>query len=409
MELFLLKDKKFKDVILWITYALLLLFVLLNFKTVWDIVLKFFAIMTPFIYGFLLAYILNFLMMFFEKKVFFKIEEKNRKLRSLNKTLSIACTYIVAFGIVTFLVAILVPQVTKSFESLYQNMQGYLTGAEETLNKVLEFFDNTFGLNLITENQLNSFIQKAISLFTGKDMENLYKGILDAIFPAAINTASNIYNWFIAIIVSVYFLACKEKLCAQVKAISYAYLPKKALHKTIEIVNVSNNMCGRFLIGKLVDSVIIGVLCFIGMSIFRFEYAPLISVIVGFTNIIPVFGPFIGAIPSAFLLLLVDPIQCLWFVVFIIVLQQLDGNVIGPKILGNQIGVSGFWIMFSVLVGGGLFGVPGMVLGVPVFAVIYDLLGKNVKTRLKYRIVNHGLDNENNKTETEDIEKDTDK
>lgn len=404
-----MKDKKFKDVILWITYALLLLFVLLNFKTVWDIVLKFFAIMTPFIYGFLLAYILNFLMMFFEKKVFFKIEEKNRKLRSLNKTLSIACTYIVAFGIVTFLVAILVPQVTKSFESLYSNMQSYLTGAEETLNRVLEFFDKTFGLNLITENQLNSFIQKAISLFTGKDVENIYKGILDAIFPAAINTASNIYNWFIAIIVSVYFLACKEKLCAQVKAMSYAYLPKKALHKTIEIVNVSNNMCGRFLIGKLVDSVIIGVLCFIGMSIFRFEYAPLISVIVGFTNIIPVFGPFIGAIPSAFLLLLVDPIQCLWFVVFIIVLQQLDGNVIGPKILGNQIGVSGFWIMFSVLVGGGLFGVPGMVLGVPVFAVIYDLLGKNVRTRLKYRIVNHGLDNENNKTETEDIEKDTDK
>lgn len=404
-----MKDKKFKDVILWITYALLLLFVLLNFKTVWDIVLKFFAIMTPFIYGFLLAYILNFLMMFFEKKVFFKIEEKNRKLRSLNKTLSIACTYIVAFGIVTFLVAILVPQVTKSFESLYSNMQSYLTGAEETLNRVLEFFDKTFGLNLITENQLNSFIQKAISLFTGKDVENIYKGILDAIFPAAINTASNIYNWFIAIIVSVYFLACKEKLCAQVKAMSYAYLPKKALHKTIEIVNVSNNMCGRFLIGKLVDSVIIGVLCFIGMSIFRFEYAPLISVIVGFTNIIPVFGPFIGAIPSAFLLLLVDPIQCLWFVVFIIVLQQLDGNVIGPKILGNQIGVSGFWIMFSVLVGGGLFGVPGMILGVPVFAVIYDLLGKNVRTRLKYRIVNHGLDNENNKTETEDIEKDTDK
>lgn len=180
-------------------------------------------------------------------------------------------------------------------------------------------------------------------------------------------------------------------------------MPKRVLNKAIEIVNVSNNMCGRFLIGKLVDSIIIGILCFIGMSIFRFEYAPLISVIVGFTNIIPVFGPFIGAIPSAFLLLLIDPIQCLWFVVFIIVLQQLDGNVIGPKILGNQIGVSGFWIMFSVLVGGGLFGVSGMVLGVPVFAVIYDLLGKNVKTRLKYKVVNHGLESE----EKIDVKNDT--
>ena len=398
-----MKDNKFKNVILWITYAVLLLFVMLNFKTVWDIILKFFSIMTPFIYGFLLAYILNFLMLFFEKRVFFKIEEKNRRLKSLNKTLSLICTYIVAFGIVTFLVAILVPQVSKSFESLYQNMQGYLNGAEETLNEVLEFFDNTFGLNLISENQLNKFIERMVSLFTGSDMQNFYKNILNAIFPAAINTASNIYNWFIAIIVSVYFLACKEKLCAQVKAVSYAYMPKRALNKVIEIVNVSNNMCGRFLIGKLVDSIIIGILCFIGMSIFRFEYAPLISVIVGFTNIIPVFGPFIGAIPSAFLLLLIDPIQCLWFVVFIVVLQQLDGNVIGPKILGNQIGVSGFWIMFSVLVGGGLFGVSGMVLGVPVFAVIYDLLGKNVKTRLKYKVVNHGLESE----EKVDVKNDT--
>ena len=154
---------------------------MLNFKTVWDIILYFFSIMTPFIYGFLLAYILNFLMLFFEKRVFFKIEEKNRKLRSLNKTLSLICTYIVAFGIVTFLVAILVPQVSKSFEYLYQNMQGYLNGAEETLNEVLEFFDNTFGLNLISENQLNKFIERMVSLFTGSDMQNFYKNILNVI------------------------------------------------------------------------------------------------------------------------------------------------------------------------------------------------------------------------------------
>ncbi len=358
---------------------------MLNFKTVWDIILKFFSIMPPFIYGFLLAYILNFLMLFFEKRVFFKIEEKNRRLKSLNKTLSLICTYIVAFGIVTFLVAILVPQVSKSFESLYQNMQGYLNGAEETLNEVLEFFDNTFGLNLISENQLNKFIERMVSLFTGSDMQNFYKNILNAIFPAAINTASNIYNWFIAIIVSVYFLACKEKLCAQVKAVSYAYMPKRVLNKAIEIVNVSNNMCGRFLIGKLVDSIIIGILCFIGMSIFRFEYAPLISVIVGFTNIIPVFGPFIGAVPTALIILLVSPMKCLIYVIFIIVLQQIDGNIIGPKILGNSTGINGFWIMFAILLGGGLFGFIGMLLGVPVFVVIYAGLEKLVNDGLKKR------------------------
>lgn len=389
-----MKDKKFKNVILWITYAVLLLFIMLNFGTVWGIASKLFFIMTPFIYGFLLAYILNFIMVFFQSKIFYKIGEKNRSLKGLQKSVSLICTYLVAFGIVTFLVAILAPQVSKSFESLYLNMKDYLKGAEETLNEVLEFLDNTFGLNLISENQVNKFIENVVSLFTGSDIKGFYKQVFDTVFPAAVSTASNIYNWFIAIIVSVYFLACKERLCKQIKAISYAYMPEKVLRKSIEIVNVSNNMCGRFLIGKIVDSIIIGILCFIGMSIFRFEYAPLISVIVGFTNVIPVFGPFIGAIPSAFLLLLVDPVQCLWFVVFIIVLQQLDGNVIGPKILGNQIGISGFWIMFSVLVGGGLFGVPGMILGVPVFAVIYDLLGKNVKLRLKNMVVNRGLEKE---------------
>lgn len=392
--LLFLKDRKFKNVILWITYAVLLLFVMLNFNTVWAIGVNLFRVMTPFIYGFLLAYILNFIMAFFEKRVFRKIGAKDYRMRSVKKMLSLVCTYAVAFGVVTFLAAILVPQVFSSFESLYiniqRNLQSYLNGAEDILHNVLDFLNSTFGLNFITENQLNSFLEGILALFIGNDVKSISKEILNAVFPAAVNTASNLYNWFIAIIVSVYFLSCKEKLCAQVKAISYAYMPDKMLRKSIEIVNISNNMCGRFLVGKIVDSIIIGLLCFTGMTIFRFEYALLISVIVGFTNIIPVFGPFIGAIPSAFLLLLVDPLQCLWFVVFIIVLQQLDGNVIGPKILGNQIGVSGFWIMFSVLLGGGLFGVPGMILGVPVFAVIYDLLGKNVRNRLKLKVVNRG-------------------
>lgn len=412
MGLFFLKDRKFKNVILWITYAVLLLFLMLNFNTVWGIGVNLFRIMTPFIYGFLLAYVLNFMMLFLEKRVFHRIGEKDYRMRSVRKALSLVCTYAVAFGLVTFLVAILVPQVFTSFENLYtniqKNLQSYLDGAEDILKNVLDFMNNTFGLNFITENQLNKFLESILAVFIGNDVESISKEILNAVFPAAINTASNLYNWFIAIIVSVYFLSCKEKLCAQVKAISYAYMPDKMLHKSIEIVNISNNMCGRFLVGKIVDSIIIGILCFVGMTIFRFEYALLISVIVGFTNVIPVFGPFIGAIPSAFLLLLVDPIQCLWFVVFIIVLQQLDGNVIGPRILGNQIGVSGFWIMFSVLLGGGLFGVPGMILGVPVFAVIYDLLGKNVRTRLKLKVVNRGRDDkpaENaDKVSTENME-----
>ncbi len=183
-----------------------------------------------------------------------------------------------------------------------------------------------------------------------------------------------------------YMLASKEKLCKQAKAVVVAYLPVKVSRFLIKVTDMSDAKCGKFIIGKIIDSAIIGLICFIGLTIFKFDYALLISVIVGVTNVIPFFGPFIGAIPCAFLLLLIDPVQCFWFVVFVIILQQFDGNFLGPKILGDTVGISGFWILFSVIIGGGLFGVGGMLLGVPVFAVVYTLVAEGVFTRLKKKV-----------------------
>ena len=189
-------------------------------------------------------------------------------------------------------------------------------------------------------------------------------------------------------------LATKDKLCRQTKAVVVAFLPLKSSRKVLQVTDLCNKKCGKFIIGKIIDSFIIGLICFMGTSIFKFDYSLLISVVVGVTNVIPFFGPFIGAIPCAFLLLLIDPMQSFWFVVFIIVLQQFDGNILGPKILGDTVGISGFWILFSVIVGGGFFGVPGMLLGVPVFAVIYTLIDDSVTKRLKEKRSAHSRINE---------------
>ena len=194
-----------------------------------------------------------------------------------------------------------------------------------------------------------------------------------------------IYNLVIGIIVSVYMLGNKETFKANAKRVMYTLFSVDTVKKIFDGLDFTDKTFMGFINGKLVDTAIIGLICYIGCVLLRMPYALLISVIVGVTNVIPFFGPFIGAVPSALLVLLVDPFKCLIFVIFIIVLQQVDGNIIGPKVLGSSIGINGFWVMFSIILGGGLFGFWGMLLGVPVFVVIYTALGKLVTKKLVKR------------------------
>ena len=185
-------------------------------------------------------------------------------------------------------------------------------------------------------------------------------------------------NFLIGIIVSVYLLAAKEKSAARCCKLLYGVLPEEQAKFAMRGFRRMDHIFSGFVRGKLLDSLIIGILCFIGCSILKLPYTPLVSVVVGVTNVIPFFGPFLGAIPCALLILLVSPLKCLYFVIFIFLLQQLDGNVIGPKILGNTTGLSSFWVLFSILLFGGLWGFVGMIVGVPLFAVIYDIIKKLV-------------------------------
>ena len=204
--------------------------------------------------------------------------------------------------------------------------------------------------------------------------------------PAGLIGVLNVLkNFFIAIIICAYFLNSKDLFAAQSKKVIVAFFSEHTAKEILDGASFTNKTFGGFINGKIIDSLIIGLLCFVCMTIFGWEYTLLISCIVGITNIIPFFGPFIGAIPSALLLLMVDPEQCMWFLVFILALQQFDGNILGPKILGDSTGLASFWVLFAVLVGGGLFGFIGMVIGIPVFAIIYAYATRSINRRLAKR------------------------
>ena len=388
------KKFTFLKVFLVITYALVLAFLLINIKQVYKVIENIFGVFMPFIYGFVLAYILSFPYNFLHDRCFKKIGAKRENLKKLKKPLSLIISYVLCFGVVGLLVGILIPELTKSITSLVADIPMYMQSIQTTANDFVVMVRERFGYDLYDEKTYND----VLSLLTGKDAQEVLKNFISDVFPTALNFAegftTGIYNWIIGIVVSIYMLATKDKLCRQTKACVVAFLPLKSSIKVLQITDLCNKKCGKFIIGKIIDSFIIGLICFVGLSIFKFDYSLLISVVVGVTNVIPFFGPFIGAIPCAFLLLLIDPIQCFWFVVFIIVLQQFDGNILGPKILGDTVGISGFWILFSVIVGGGLFGVPGMLLGVPVFAVIYTLIDDGVTKRLKEKRSAHSRINE---------------
>ncbi len=371
---------KIKHYFLMITYAVVLYFLLINISYIWKIVLTIFSVLKPFVFGLAIAYIVNFPFSFCQNKLFVKLDTfKKGKLKFLKKPLSFVASYTFVFGIVIFLIAIIFPQIITSIKHLVSNFENYAVSVEEISLGFLKFIG-------ATEQILKSATKYIVDFFL--DIDKFLPQIID--FTKWFTVG--IYNWIIGIIVSFYILGNKEVLKKQTKKIVYALSPEKYVSKIFKVCYLSSNIFGKYIVGTLLDSLIIGILCFVGMMIFSMPYALLISVIVGVTNIIPFFGPFIGAIPSFLILFIIDPIQALWFALFILVLQQADGNIIKPKILANSIGLSGLWVMFSVIIGGGLFGMVGMVMGVPLFAVIYLVISDIINKRLKSKNINH-LDN----------------
>ena len=332
------------------------------------------SILRPFILAFIFAYLLNGVLAFFEK-TFGGISNRN-----IRRVLAIIVTWIVTIAVLTLFFYIIVPDIKASIGTLINNIPSYI----ESAKSFVQYLTDTYGIGGSIAEQILDFEVNTDNVM--KIVEQYGKQLLPQIANIAnlsVKIGNTIFDIVIAIIISIYFMFSKETLIAQLKKCLYAVFKSDLVSTSVRVARETHKIFSGFIDGKLIDSLIIGILCFIGMSILRFEYPLLISFIVGVTNVIPFFGPFIGAIPSVLLLLVINPWHALWFAVFVLALQQLDGNVIGPKILGDSTGLPPIWVMFAILIGGGLMGVVGMFIGVPAFAVIYKFTKEIFEKRLR--------------------------
>ena len=339
------------------------------------------SVLKPVIYGAIIAYLLNPLTKMYYRLLLKGYEKKGKS--PSDKTVLIMESMTIVFALLTgvLIIAILcwlvIPQLITTVISLIETVPSqandyynYITDKiqsnkyiasrmQDTALQATKYMDNIINNDLFP--WLKSELLPNLNIYA-KQFAN---GVMSFI--------NVLYNLFIGIIVAIYLLKGKRVFAAQAKKITYGVCRKKTADTIIHYVRISNNMFSGFISGKIVDSTIIGIICFILMTIFRMPYALLVSVIVGVTNVIPVFGPYIGAIPSALLILLVSPVQALYFIILVAILQQVDGNIIGPAILGESTGLSAFWVLFSILFFGGFWGIVGMLVGCPLFAVIYTI------------------------------------
>lgn len=351
--------------IITVCTAVLLYLAISNFTVVRNTMSNLYGIISPFVVAFVLAFLLHTPVDWFERTLFSKVKGK--------RALSILCTYIVATLVIAALIVAAAPQVADSVVSVGNNIPKYIQSVTTVLNDLTNQYhwDPAF-IASVTETMNNAF----------KDLSTFVLSLVPQLVNFSVSIGGFAIDLFMSVIASIYMLATKERLVFQMKKILYSFFKQKKADRIIEIGGLTNEMFTKFINGKMVDSLIIGILCFIGMLFIYSPYAILIAIIVGVTNMIPFFGPFIGAIPSTLILLMVSPLDALIFVAFVLALQQFDGNILGPKILGDSTGLAPIWVLVSITIGGGLMGFVGMIIGVPTFAVFYSLLSENMDKRL---------------------------
>lgn len=372
--------------VLSIVICTLFIAVLFNFSYIWQKIQEFINILMPFIYGFVLAYILNPAMRCIEQKIFPKIFKRKPK-KKYTRTLALIGTYLFAFILLGLFAWVIIPQTANSVIGLVSKIPNYILQIDSWLNGLIASLVE-LGVTTQMVKNLGNYIESML--------QNFYQwmtSMLPQIVSMTSKLTTGVMNFALGVIISIYMLASKEKFFAQCKKLLYAIFPKSPVDKVVEVTRYSHKIFSGFIFGKLLDSLIIGILCFIGLTILRMPDAMLVSVIVGITNIIPYFGPFIGAIPSFLIILMSSPVKSLWFLLFIFLLQQFDGNILGPKILGDSTGLASFWVIFAIIVFGGFFGPVGMFIGIPLFAVITSLVSEMVNKRLAKKELPTALDN----------------
>lgn len=365
-----------------IAAAIMCYFVFLRFSYIYEVIKMIMGLLRPFVYGLAIAYLLNPIMVFIERYTlpFLKKRFKNEKfVRKTARTIGVFSALIFMIAVISALLNMVIPELAKSIYDLVVNLPSQITDFVKKIENVQ--VENTTINQILKEAVIRG--TELLENWVQTDLLKQTNILVTGLTTGVINVVNVLFDVVLGIFVSVYALYGKEEFLAQGRKIIYAVMSPKRANLTLHICRKTNTIFGGFIIGKIIDSAIIGVLCFIGVSILKMPYALLVSVFVGVTNIIPYFGPFIGAIPCAILILIVDPLKGLYFIIFIFLLQQLDGNLIGPTILGDSTGLSAFWVLFSILLFGGLFGVVGMIIGVPTFAVFYYVVNLFLQNKLE--------------------------
>lgn len=338
----------------------------------------FVGVLMPFIIGFALAYILSPIANFFEKKCFLPLFSRCKKKKErLCKALSVLTAILIAILVIVFLLTLLIPQLIVSIVGVVEKIPGYIASVSDELARV--FRDNPdfqMVLNKAMEEISNNAQQWVSSVVAA------LPAMLDTLTSGLMGVIGFFKNFILGIIISFYVLYSREKFIAQAKKLLFAFAPEHFSKKLIRLLGETHIVFGGYFTGIIIDSTLVGIICFIGVTLMGMPYTLLISCLVGFFNVIPFLGPFLGGIPSALLILLETPEKTIWFIIFMVVLQQFDGNIMNPKILGGATGLPTFWVLFSILLGGGLFGFLGMVLAVPVFSVFYTIMARGVNARL---------------------------
>lgn len=324
------------------------------------------TILMPFIIGFSIAYLLSPAVVYIENKIsrYIKILERRKRIKRL---LAMLITYFVFVGFLVWFMIVVLPQFYQSILRLFDQFAKGYSEYQEQIDEIASALDLSKYLDLAALEQID------FSNINLSNISSVLTKIIPIIFSKAYTFTSSIFKFFIGIIISIYVIYDKEKFLEGSRKLLYVLIPEKHIEKVMIFLGESNQIFKSFFVGKTLDSIIIGFLCFIGLILMGNPYPIVISVIVGTTNMIPYFGPFLGAIPAVFITIIYSPTMALWLILFIFALQQFDGLILGPKILGDSTGIQPFWVLLAIIVGGALFGVLGMLLGVPTFSVIYTL------------------------------------
>ena len=377
-------DKTFRNYFFLITFGICLLVGLLNIKYLVGYLGLFMNIITPILIGLGVAFILNIPMSFIEnhflafmnrfKNKKRRFVKKNRDINKGKRMIAIALTFIFVIGILAGLITFVIPQVSESVDTLMVKLPGYVDSFNALVDEALAFFNLPSTLWTDINIEWETLMEQFGSLLLSSVPE---------IFNATKNITVGFFNVIMGIVISIYLLADKENLLALKDKLFYAYISKDRADFIQDVSVTAIQVFHGFIAGQITEAFILGTLCTVGLAILQIPYALLIGVLVGMTSVIPVFGAFLGAVPSGFILLVVNPIYCLIFVIYIIALQQVESNVIYPRVVGGSIGLSGLWVLVGMIIGGSLFGFLGIILGIPSFAVFYAVFRKITNERIE--------------------------